>query len=182
MPIFEINEFRKARLSAKMTQAQAAEKIGVDPITIIQWEKGSNKPTKKNLEKMAKAYRCTIDELLGSSPAGRYAGQCIKEPHQIPQTPDGAQRTETIKTQPLPPLYRPEAQKSRRKTMENAKFEIPQWALSTAIEGLKELASRLEDDAAAFAKVDTPEGRRMTQECLEKAWEYRQAHEFFLKL
>lgn len=42
MPIFEINRFRKARLSAKMTQAQAAEKIGVDPITIIQWEKGSN--------------------------------------------------------------------------------------------------------------------------------------------
>ena len=36
MPIFEINRFRKARLSAKMTQAQAAEKIGVDPITIIQ--------------------------------------------------------------------------------------------------------------------------------------------------
>ena len=30
MPIFEINRFRKARLSAKMTQAQAAEKIGVD--------------------------------------------------------------------------------------------------------------------------------------------------------
>ncbi|MBD5151284.1 MAG: hypothetical protein HDT16_02040 [Oscillibacter sp.] len=66
--------------------------------------------------------------------------------------------------------------------MENVKFGIPQWALTTAIEGLKELASRLEDDAAAFAKVDTPEGRRMTQECLEKAWEYRQAHEFFLKL
>lgn len=31
MPIFEINRFRKARLAAKMTQAQAAEKIGVDP-------------------------------------------------------------------------------------------------------------------------------------------------------
>ena len=53
MPIFEINRFRMARLSAKMTQAQAAEKIGVDPITIIQWEKGSNTPTKRNLEKAA---------------------------------------------------------------------------------------------------------------------------------
>ena len=53
MPIFEINRFRKARLSAKMTQAQAAKEIGVDPITIIQWEKGSNIPTKRNLEKAA---------------------------------------------------------------------------------------------------------------------------------
>lgn len=64
MPIFEINGFRKARLSAKMTQTQAAEKIGVDPITIIQWEKGSNTPTKRNLEKAAALYGCTVDELL----------------------------------------------------------------------------------------------------------------------
>ncbi len=70
MPIFEINRFRKARLSAKMTQAQAAEKIGVDPITIIQWEKGSNTPTKRNLEKAAAAaYGCAINDLLESETA-----------------------------------------------------------------------------------------------------------------
>ena len=64
MPIFEINKFRKARLAAKMTQAQAAEKIGVDPITIIQWEKGSNTPTRRNLEKAALIYGCAISDLL----------------------------------------------------------------------------------------------------------------------
>lgn len=64
MPIFEINGFRKARLSAKMTQTMAADKIGVDPITIIQWEKGSNMPTKRNLAKAATVYGCTVDELL----------------------------------------------------------------------------------------------------------------------
>ena len=64
MPIFEINRFRMARLSAKMTQAQAAEKIGVDPITIIQWEKGSNTPTKRNLEKAATVYGCSTSDLL----------------------------------------------------------------------------------------------------------------------
>lgn len=64
MPIFEINGFRKARLSAKMTQAQAAAKIGVDPITIIQWEKGTNTPTRRNLEKAAAAYGCTTNDLL----------------------------------------------------------------------------------------------------------------------
>lgn len=66
MPIFEINRFRKARLSAKLTQAQAAAKIGVDPITIIQWEKGANTPTKRNLERAAKAYNCAISDLLES--------------------------------------------------------------------------------------------------------------------
>ena len=66
--------------------------------------------------------------------------------------------------------------------MENVKFEIPQWALTAAIEGLQELARRLEDDAAALAKVDTSEGRMLTQERLEQAWEYRKAHEFFIHL
>lgn len=64
MPIFEINGFRKARLLAKMTQSQAAAKIGVDPITIIQWEKGSNTPTKRNLEKAAAVYGCSASDLL----------------------------------------------------------------------------------------------------------------------
>lgn len=64
MPIFEINKFRKARLRARLTQSQAAEKIGVDPITIIQWEKGSNTPTKRNLEKAAGVYGCTTSDLL----------------------------------------------------------------------------------------------------------------------
>ena len=64
MPIFEINRFRKACLMAKMTQAEAARKIGVDPITIIQWEKGSNTPTRRNLEKAALVYSCAISDLL----------------------------------------------------------------------------------------------------------------------
>ena len=68
MPIFEINKFRRARLAAKMTQAQAAEKIGVDPITIIQWEKGSNTPTKRNLEKAAAVYGCSESDLLEREP------------------------------------------------------------------------------------------------------------------
>lgn len=67
MPIFEINKFRKARLATKMTQAQAAEKIGVDPITIIQREKGSNTLTRRNLEKAALIYGCDISDLRGQS-------------------------------------------------------------------------------------------------------------------
>lgn len=69
MPIFEMNGFRKARFSAKLTQAQAAKKIGVDPITIIQWEKGANVPSKRNLEKAAMVYGCTVDTLLIDQPS-----------------------------------------------------------------------------------------------------------------
>ena len=74
MPIFEINRFRKARLSAKMTQAQAAKEIGVDPITIIQWEKGSNIPTKRNMEKAAGVYGCSVADLLGPDAASVASG------------------------------------------------------------------------------------------------------------
>lgn len=66
--------------------------------------------------------------------------------------------------------------------MKNPTYEIPQWALDAAIEGLQELARRQEDAAAAFAKLDTPEGRLKAQERLEQAWEARKAHEFFLGL
>ena len=68
------------------------------------------------------------------------------------------------------------------KELQNPSYQIPQWALDTAIEGLQELARRLEDDAAAFSKVDTPEGRLLAQERLERAWEAKKAHEFFLGL
>lgn len=68
------------------------------------------------------------------------------------------------------------------KKLQDPEYHIPQWALDTAIEGLQELARRLEDDAAAFAKVDTAEGRIAAQERLERAWEARKAHEFFLGL
>lgn len=66
--------------------------------------------------------------------------------------------------------------------MQDPQYRIPQWALDVAIEGLQELARRLEDDAAAFAKSDTPEARAMAQERLEQAQEARKGHEFFLHL
>lgn len=65
--------------------------------------------------------------------------------------------------------------------MENVKF-APQWALDIAIEGLQELARRQEDDAASFAKMDTPEARALAEERLKQAQESRKGHEFFIHL
>lgn len=66
--------------------------------------------------------------------------------------------------------------------MNNVKFEIPQWALTTAIEGLRELARRLESDAAAYASLDTPEARALAEERLEQARETWRGHEFYIHL
>ena len=66
--------------------------------------------------------------------------------------------------------------------MNDPTYKIPQWAMDIAIEGLQELARRRSDDAAAFAKLDTPEARALAQERLEQAQEARKGHEFFLYL
>lgn len=66
--------------------------------------------------------------------------------------------------------------------MKNPTYEIPQWALETAIEGLQELARRQTDDAAAFAKLDTPEARALAQERIKQAQESQKGYEFFIHL
>lgn len=66
--------------------------------------------------------------------------------------------------------------------MENVKFVIPQWALNIAIEGLQELARRLEADAVAYAKLDTPGAHALAQERIEQAQKARKGHEFFIHL
>lgn len=66
--------------------------------------------------------------------------------------------------------------------MGNLKFEIPQWALDIAIEGLQELARRLEADAAALAKVDSPACRALADERTRQAREIWKGHEFYIHL
>ena len=66
--------------------------------------------------------------------------------------------------------------------MEKVKFAIPQWALDVAIEGLQALARRLEDDAAVFAKMNTPASLALAEERLQQAQEVRKGHEFYIHL
>lgn len=56
--------FYKARKAAGLTQAKAAELLGVTDATISQWENGETKPKTSRLAKVAEIYGCTIDELL----------------------------------------------------------------------------------------------------------------------
>lgn len=56
--------FKRARLSASLTQKDAAEKLKVNRSTIAMWETGAAMPRSNRLPLIAKTYNCTVDELL----------------------------------------------------------------------------------------------------------------------
>lgn len=56
--------FSEKRKSANLTMAQAAEILDVTPAAICQWETGKTMPKAEKLPEIAKAYGCTIDDLM----------------------------------------------------------------------------------------------------------------------
>jgi len=59
--------FSSARKKAGLSQAAAAEKFGVTPAAVCQWETGKTAPRPKLLQLIAKVYGCTVDELLSGN-------------------------------------------------------------------------------------------------------------------
>lgn len=55
---------RKYREALGWTQAILAEKCGVVPSTVTQWESGVRKPDIVMLKKLASIFDCTADDLL----------------------------------------------------------------------------------------------------------------------
>lgn len=53
------------RVMRGMSREQAAHEIGVAPQTIGSWERGDTEPGRRYLVSMAKAYRVSIDQLVG---------------------------------------------------------------------------------------------------------------------
>ena len=56
---------KERRLKAKITQAQLAQKMGVDPSTVVKWETGKAYPRALDIPKIADALGCSIDALFG---------------------------------------------------------------------------------------------------------------------
>lgn len=52
-----------ARQKANLTQAQVAEKMQVSDAAVSMWETGKTFPRATVLPKLAKLYKCRIDEL-----------------------------------------------------------------------------------------------------------------------
>ena len=59
-----MNNFKRARLIAGMTQSELAEKIGVTVVSVHQWESGRNLPKVKRLKSVAEALNTTVEYLL----------------------------------------------------------------------------------------------------------------------
>lgn len=59
---------QRLRREAGLTQKEAAERLGVSPVTVSGWEIGKRTPEPPMLPKIAALYGVTVDNLLGLSP------------------------------------------------------------------------------------------------------------------
>lgn len=55
---------RSLRITQGLTQKALAEKIGVSPITVFQWEHGKYHPTPSIVPKLAEALKVTPKQLF----------------------------------------------------------------------------------------------------------------------
>lgn len=57
-------QIRVVRKKCGITQAQLAEKIGVNQKAVSQWERGDTNPSADKLPAIAATLGCTIDDLF----------------------------------------------------------------------------------------------------------------------
>ena len=55
---------KEVRLSAGLTQEEAAKALNVSRTTVTMWETGTVNPTADKLPAIAKLYGCTINDLF----------------------------------------------------------------------------------------------------------------------
>lgn len=57
-------KLRQLRQAARMTQAEAAARLGIDRSAVAHWEQGRNGPSKRIMPRVAELYRCSVEDLL----------------------------------------------------------------------------------------------------------------------
>ena len=60
-----ISNLRGERCRMDFSQDELADKLGVSPATVRQWESGATKPSAANLLAMSDMFGCSVDYLLG---------------------------------------------------------------------------------------------------------------------
>ncbi len=63
-----MNGFGSARIAAGLSQNDVAAKLGINRTTISKWESGQAKPRADLLLRIAKTYKCTLEEILDMKP------------------------------------------------------------------------------------------------------------------
>jgi transcriptional regulator with XRE-family HTH domain len=58
-----MSRLRKLRQGIGLSQSDMAKLVGVTVSTISRWEHGSDRPTLAHRRKLARVYRCTLEEL-----------------------------------------------------------------------------------------------------------------------
>lgn len=59
---------RAARVNANLTIAQSAKLIGVDPSTLMRWERHPNMVQQKYLDRISKIYKYPTDNIFFGNP------------------------------------------------------------------------------------------------------------------
>ena len=62
------NIIKTRRLELGLSQENLAKQLGVKRVTVSQWEAGRNTPKTKMLQEIAKALKCSTDDLLKQEP------------------------------------------------------------------------------------------------------------------
>lgn len=62
---------RELRIAKGLSQRTVADRIGVTPGSVAQWELGMKNISMRNLIALSDLLGCTIDQLLGREPPGR---------------------------------------------------------------------------------------------------------------
>ena len=58
------HRIREIRMYNGMTQQQLADAIGITASAVTKWETGSCKPSLENMLKVARALKCSMDDLI----------------------------------------------------------------------------------------------------------------------
>ena len=59
-----MNGLRMLRFQKRLTLKQLADELGVSVNSVNSWEYGKRNPSFKNMQKLAKFFKCKIDDLI----------------------------------------------------------------------------------------------------------------------